>query len=315
MDPLIGVVGLGIALTYLGRSMLGGSPVRPEPFLARLVLAALLANFTLPIAGGMLEIAGSAYPVIAGWDGGAWQHWENLAGWGELSFAWDNGALAFVLTFGLFLVVLLLATAIAVRNALLAVLLVLLPAFTLLWPIPPLSPLARRGWTMFGELAFLPCVLVIPLELAVGSPNILTLLAFLTVALASPALISLAGAQLTSVGFPSAGATISNSLQRGLATASQSTQSFLRPLSGSSALAPGVRNVAGAVGRASGSAAFPAAAPLFAAEVLGHGAARLLKHLPQTAAPQDPRRDSFPPVNRGIPHLPAGALTGVVRRG
>src|SRR5579871_744108 len=190
--------------------VLGDTVPRPEPFLGRLLLAVLLANFTLPIAAGLLDVAGAAYPVIAGWDGGAWQHWVNLAGWGELSYSWDNGALAFVVTFGLFALVLLLAAVVAVRNALLAVLLVLLPAFTLLWPIPPLAPLARRGWTLFGELAFLPCVMVIPLELAVGAPSVLALLGFLTVALASPALISLAGAQLTAAGFPSAGATLSN---------------------------------------------------------------------------------------------------------
>lgn len=308
VDPLVGLVGLAVGLAYLGRSVLGGAVGRPEPFLARLLLAVLLANFTLPIAAGLLDVAGSAYPVIAAWDGGAWQHWVNLAGWGEVSFSWDNGALAFVITFGLFALVLLLAAAVAVRNALLGVLLVLLPAFTLLWPIPPLAPLARRGWTLFGELAFLPCVMVVPLELAVGSPNVLALLGFLTVALASPALISLAGAQLTSVGFPSAGPTISNTMQRGLVVASQSTQSLLRPVAGESAVGPGVRASAGVAGRALGSAALPGAAPLVASELVGQGAAKLLAHLPMTAAPKDDRPGPFRGVPRGIPSLPAGSL-------
>jgi hypothetical protein len=314
VDPAIGVVGLGVALTYLARSALGRSGARPEPLLARLLLAVLLANFTLPLAAGLLDVAGATYPVIAGWDGGAWQHWVNLAGWGEVSFSWDNGALAFVLTFGLFTLVLLLAAAVAIRNALLAVLLVLLPAFTLLWPIPPLAPLARRGWTLFGELAFLPCVMVIPLELAVGSPNILALLGFLTVSLASPALISLAGAQLTSVGFPSAGSTISNATQRGLTVAAQSTQSFLRPISGHPALAPGIRNAAGAGGRSLGASGLPAAGPLFASELLGHGAARLLRHVPP-ATPKDDRPGPFRGAPRAMPHLPAGTLGGGIGRG
>jgi hypothetical protein len=276
----------------------GPSTPRPEPFLARLLLAVLLANFTLPIAAGLLDVAGASYPVIAGWDGGAWQHWVNLAGWGEISFSWDNGALAFVITFALFALVLLLAAAVAVRNALLAVLLVLLPAFTLLWPIPPLAPLARRGWTLFGELAFLPCVMVVPLELAVGASSVLALLGFLTVALAAPALISLAGAQLTSVGFPSAGSTISNATQRGLVVAAQSTQSLLRPIGAHPDLAPGVRNAASVAGRSIGSAGFPAGAPLLASELLGHGAARLLRHLP-AAANVRTRPDRFPRVPRG----------------
>ncbi len=315
VDPLVGLVGLGVALAYLGRSVLGDTVPRPEPFLGRLLLAVLLANFTLPIAAGLLDVAGAAYPVIAGWDGGAWQHWVNLAGWGELSYSWDNGALAFVVTFGLFALVLLLAAVVAVRNALLAVLLVLLPAFTLLWPIPPLAPLARRGWTLFGELAFLPCVMVIPLELAVGAPSVLALLGFLTVALASPALISLAGAQLTAAGFPSAGATLSNATQRGLVVASQSTQSFLRPVTGSPGLAPGVRGAAGAGGRAAGGAGFPAAAPLFASELLGHGAARLLRHIPSAAAARPERRGRFPPVAREIPPLPRDGLPKGAFRG
>lgn len=296
VDPAIALVGLAVGIAYLGRSFFGAWAQRPEPLLGRLLLAVLLANFTLPIAAGVLGIAGAAYPVIAGWDGGAWQHWANLAGWGELGFSWDNGALAFAVTFGLFTLVLLLAAAVAVRNALLAVLLVLLPVFTLLWPVPALAPLARRGWLMFGELAFLPCVLVIPLELAVGSPNVLALLGFLTVALASPALISLAGAQLTSVGFPSSGGVISSSLQRGLLLANQSVQGFVRPVGASGGLAPGVRSAANLVGRSFSVGGMPAAAPLAASELLGHAGARLLGHLPVSrAAP----RDRFPRVPRG----------------
>jgi hypothetical protein len=298
VDPVIALVGVGVALAYLGRAFLGPWAAKAEPLVTRLVLSILLANFTLPLAGGILAISGAAYPVIAGWDGGSWQHWVNLAGWGELSFSWDNGALAFILTFGIFAVVILLALAVALRNALMAVLLVLLPLFTLLWPVPTLAPLARRAWLLFGELAFLPCIMVVPLELAVGSSSVVMLLAFLTIALGSPALLSLAGAQLTSVGFPSAGPVLANSTQRGLSVASQSMGSYLRPLGANKALAPGVRSVATTAGRALGSGAFPTALPLLAGEFLGRGAGHLIRHVPNAAAQLRPR-DKFPRVPRG----------------
>ncbi len=293
VDPALGVVGLAIGLAYLGRSFLGRWGASPEPLLARLVLAVVVANFSLPIAGALLDLAAATYPVIAGFDGGAWQHWVALAGFGEFAFSWDNGALAFVVTFAIFSIVMLLAAAVALRNAMLAVLVVLLPVFTLLWPIPTLAPLARRAWLLFGELAFLPCVLVIPLELAVGSSSILLLLGYLTVALASPSLVSLAGAQLNASGFPSVGGGIANGFQRGLAVASSSTSNWIRPLGtlgrSSGAAAP----IAASAGRALGGTAFPAALPLLAADFLGRGTAHLVRHLNRSAV-GGVARDRFP---------------------
>jgi hypothetical protein len=280
VDPAIALVGLAVGLAYLGRSVLGRWGTNAEPLLGRLVLAVIVANFSLPIAGAVLGLAGATYPVIAGFDHGAWRTWMNLAGPGGISFSWDNGALAFVVTFAMFSVVLLLAAAVALRDALLAVLLVLLPMFTILWPIPTLAPLARRAWLMFGELAFLPCVLVIPLELAVGSSSVLLLLGYLTVALASPALVSLAGAQLTQSGFPSAGGVIANGFQRGLGVASSATETALRPAGGLLKGSSTAGQVAGAAGRAFGGSVFPAALPLLGADALGRGAAQLLRHIP-----------------------------------
>jgi hypothetical protein len=127
VDPLIALVGLGVALAYLGRSFLGRWAGAVEPLLARLVLSVLIANFTLPIAGAILDLAAAVFPLIAGYDGGLWRHWVFLAGYGEAQFSWDNGVLAFVITFAMFSLVLLLCAAVALRDAMLAVLLVLLP--------------------------------------------------------------------------------------------------------------------------------------------------------------------------------------------
>jgi hypothetical protein len=81
VDPAIGVVGLAVGLAYLGRSFLGRFGGAVEPLLGRLVLAVIVANFSLPIAGALLGLAGATYPVIAGFDGGAWRSWSALDGW------------------------------------------------------------------------------------------------------------------------------------------------------------------------------------------------------------------------------------------
>ncbi|MCI4354032.1 MAG: hypothetical protein L3K06_01540, partial [Thermoplasmata archaeon] len=193
----------------------------------------------------------------------------------------------------MFSIVMLLVAAVALRDAMLAVLLVLLPIFTLLWPIPSLAPLARRAWLMFGELAFLPCVLVVPLELAVGSNNVLLLLGYLTVALSSPSLVSLAGAQLTASGFPSAGGAIANGFQRGLGAASSATGSWVRPMGRLAQGSGAAARLASSAGRTLGSAAFPAALPLVAADFLGRGAAHLVRHVGQNASGML-KRDRFP---------------------
>ncbi|HYK94004.1 MAG TPA: hypothetical protein VEY07_08205 [Thermoplasmata archaeon] len=296
VDPVVTLVALGVAALYLARAFAGRWAVRFEAALPKLVLAVVFANFSLPIAGGLLAIAGAAYPLFAGFDGGAWQHWVNLAGIGEVQFSWDNGVLTFVVSFALFSLILLLAVAIAIRDALLGVLLVLLPVLTLTWPIPALAPLARRAWTLFGQLAFLPCVLVIPLELAVGSPSILLLLGYLVVALSTPSLLSLATGHLTSVGFPSGSSAVTGGVQRGLSAGSLSLSGVFRPISVGASSAP-ARTI-GRFGQLAGSSALPAGAPLVGAELIGRGATHLLRHL-ERHLPESLRRPvHFPAVAR-----------------
>ncbi len=297
VDPAVALVAIGVAATYFLRSGFDRWNPSFHATLPRMVFSVVVANFTLPLAGGLLSVAGAVYPVVAGFDGGAWQHWVNLGGLGELQFSWDNGVLAFVLSFVLFTLVLLLAIAVALRDALLGVLLVLLPLLTILWPIPALAPLARKAWMLFGELAFLPCVLVIPLELAVGAPNPLILVAYLAIALASPYFLSLAGAQLNALGFPAAGSTLSAGVQRGLAVGSSGATSYVRPLA---AVGSGGKEAGAAFAIRAGSAGFPAAAPLVIGEALGRGAVHLVRHLPRFAGVQSGSA-SFPPVMRGKP--------------
>jgi len=278
VDPAVALVALGVAVLYLSRSVVARWATTLDSLLPRLVLGVIGANFTVPIAGAILGVAGGLYPVMAGWDGGAWEHWGNLAGWGQVSFSWDNGAVAFVLSFAEFAVVFALLLGVGIRDAVLAVLVVLLPIFTLLWPLRPLSPLARRAWLLFGELAFLPCVLVVPLELAVGSPNPVMLVSYLAVAVASPYLLSLAGTQLVAFGLAGASGVVHSNAQRGLQMApAAATSSFAPVANGLRTSGSGGVAVASTMRRA-GSAAAPAAAPLAVGEIVGQAGRHLAQH-------------------------------------
>ncbi len=293
VDPAVALVALGVAVLLLVRSMVGRWAYRLDGLLPRLVASVIVANFTLPIVGGVLGFAAALYPVLAGWDGGAWTHWVNLAGFGQFQFSWDNGALSFVLAFVEFLIVFGLLLALGIRDALLAVLIVLLPLFTLLWPLRPVAALARRAWLLFFEVAFLPCVIVVPLELAVGSPSPVLLVGYLGVALASPYLLSLAGTHLVAFGLPGSGGAVNVGSQRGFSAGSSSAASVVGPGARAAASSGSAgRAVAGAAGVA-GSASLPAAAPLAAAELLGHTALHLLRHLPTGGASEG---RSWPPI-------------------
>jgi hypothetical protein len=282
VDPAVVLVALAVGLLYLARAVLGRDPARLDSLLPWLVVYVVLANLAVPIAGALLGLAGATYPVIAGFDGGAWQNWSNLDSSGSIQFSWDNGALAFVLSLVIFSLVILLALVIAVRDALLGVLLVALPMLTLVGAVPALRPVARRAWFLFGEAAFLPCILVIPLELAVGAPSVLLLAAYLTVAVGSPILISSAGSHLQSLGFPSAGSTLSQGVQRGLSVASMGATSYLQPIA-SSSRAAGAKALSGTMSAAS-KVPLPVSAPLAAGNLLGQGAAHLVRHMKSTAS-------------------------------
>jgi hypothetical protein len=297
VDPAVAIVALGVAVLYLCRSVVTRWSDSLDALLPRLVLGVVGANFTVPIAGAILGVAGSLYPVVSGWDGGAWQQWVNLAGFAQVPFSWDNGALAFVLSFVEFAMVFALLLAVGIRDAVLAVLIVLLPIFTLLWPLRPLSPLARRAWLLFGELAFLPCILVVPLELAVGSPNPIMLVSYLAAALGAPYFLSLAGTHLVSFGFGGASSVVHSNAQRGLSVAPSAAASTLGPIaSGARASGAAGRTVAG-VTRVVGSAAAPAAAPLAVGELLGQGAWHLVHHLRPNSEADGPK--STPSLHGG----------------
>ncbi|MCI4352152.1 MAG: hypothetical protein L3K14_02020 [Thermoplasmata archaeon] len=312
VDPAIALVLVALGGLYLFRSFSARMGAGLDPLLPRLVIALLGANFTVPLAAAALELAGSVFRLISSFDGGAWRHWTNLVPAGGILFSWDNGVLAFVVTFALFALVLALAALVALRDALIAVLLVLLPIFTLLWALPPLASLARRGWTLLVELAFLPAVILIPLELAVGAPTVLLVLGYLAIAVGSPYLISISRAQLGGMGFPSAGGALTGGLQRGLAVASLSAQGSANALApGASATGRAAQVGAAVRGVAShlGKGPLPAGVALSAGHLVSQGSRQLLQHIRHF---QGTHRSvpGHPAQQVGFPRPPAGGQPG-----
>lgn len=298
VDPAVALVAVSVAVLYFSRVFVERWARTLDGLLPRLVIAVVAANFTVPIAGAILGLGGGLYPVLAGWDGGAWQHWVNLAGYAQAPFSMSNGALAFVLSLVEFALVFALVLAIGLRDALLAMLIVLLPIFTLLWPIRPLSALARRAWSLFAELVFLPCVLVVPLELAVNSPSPVLLVGYLGCAVASPYLLSLAGTHLTAFGFPASAGAISAGSQRGLSAAPAAATGYIAPAAASARSSGTVGPALSGTVRAAGTAAAPAAVPLAAAQLVGHAALHLARHFRGAGdSPRPPR--SSPPFRGG----------------
>jgi hypothetical protein len=300
VDPAIALVAIGVAALYLFRTLGERWARELDALLPRLVIAVVASNFTVPIASAIISLGASIYPTFSGWDGGAWQQWQNLAGVGQISYSWDNGALAFVMSIVEFFLVFGLVLAVGVRDALLAVLIVVLPIFTLLWPLRPLSTLARRAWLLFAELVFLPCILVIPLELAVGSPSPVLLVAYLGCAISSPFLLSMAGTHVAAFGFPSTPSTVNAGAQRGLSAAPAASGSYASGLSAGTQRAGPVSDAIAGTVRVAGSASAPAAAPLVAAQLVGRGATHLVRHLRSGGGPAPSRRD-WPPVRSGGP--------------
>ncbi|MCI4347446.1 MAG: hypothetical protein L3J97_02360 [Thermoplasmata archaeon] len=312
VDPAIALVLVALGGLYLFRSFSARMGSGLEPLLPRLVIALVGANFTLPLAASALDLAGSTFRLISSFDGGLWRHWTNLVPAGGIVFSWDNGVLAFVVTFALFALVMALAALVALRDALIAVLLVLLPLLTFLWALPPLASLARRGWTLLVELAFLPSVILIPLELAVGAPTVLLVLGYLAIAVGSPYLISISRAQLGGMGFPSAGGALTGGLQRGLAVAALSAQGSANTMApGGSATGRAAQVGAAVRGVAShlGKGPLPAGVALSAGHLMTQGSRQLLQHIRQfrgahASVPPHPAR----PVEISRP--PAGGRPG-----
>ena len=282
VDPSVAVVLIGLAGLYLLRSFSARAGGQIESLLPRLLVGVLGANFTIPIVAALLSLGGDAFRLLSSFDGGAWRQWGNLVPAGGAQFSWDNGVLAFVVSFALFAMVIALAVVVALRDAMIAVLVVLLPLFSLLWVLPPLASLARRGWALLTELAFLPAVMLVPLELAVGSSSILLVLAYLSIAVGAPYLVSLSRAQLGGIGFPSAGAALSGGLQRGLVVAALTSEGTTNSLASTSAATGRAAQVGSAVrtlGSQLGRAPLPGGLALGAGHAVAQGSRHLIRHL------------------------------------
>lgn len=253
VDPLAILVFMGVGILYLVRAVIPSRAGKLADLAPRLVVGILLANAVLPVVGLLWDVAGAIYPVVYSYQGGEWQTFTNLVPNSAISFSWDNGVLSFIASLAILVLVLLLTFLVAFRDALIAVLLVLLPPLTLLWPLPPFSGLAKRAWRLFFEMAILPSALVVPLALAVGLPSLLLVLALFAVAVGMPQLISIVGNSLHGLGFPNAGSVVSQGLMGGVRSASGVATTAGRQ--GAAGLASALpKGVTGAVGGSLGPA-------------------------------------------------------------
>lgn len=309
VDPAVALVLVGLAGLYLLRSFSAGLGGRFESLLPRFVVALLGANLTLPLVGSALDLGGATFRLVSSFDAGAWRHWTNLVPEGGAAFSWDNGVLAFIVTFALFAMVLALAVVVALRDAMIAVLVVLLPILTLLWALPPLGTLARRGWTLLVELAFLPTVILVPLELAVGAPSVLLVLAYLSISVGSPYLISISRTQLGGMGFPSAGGALTGGLQRGLTIATLTSQSAVGAVTPGAAAQGRTAQVGSAMRSFAnhlGKAPLPGGLALGAGHLVTQGSRQLFQHLRRFPA----THPSIGPHSARVAAPPAGPPGG-----
>ncbi len=228
VDPVAILVIITVGLLYLLRATLPEKAYSWTNLAPRLVIGVLLSNAVLPLTWMLWEVAATVYLPIYSYGGGAWQTYANIVPMGGLNFAWDNGMIAFIASMVLLSLVLTLAFLLAFRDALLAVLLVLLPAVTLLWPIPPLAGLAKRAWWLFAEMTFLPTLVVIPLALAVGSGSVLLVIGLFAAAAGMPLLLSQAGGNLSSAGFPHTGSITTGGVANGYDKAGRAAGTSLR---------------------------------------------------------------------------------------
>ena len=276
VDPLAVLVILVLGILYLLRASLPARFAAWKELAPRFVLGILVANAVVPLATFLWDLASAVYPLFYDYGGGAWRVYGNLVPAGGLAFSWDNGVLTFLVALAMFMVIFLLALVVELRDALVATLLVLLPPLTLLWPIPSLAGFARKAWKLFGEMIFLPCLMVVPLALAVGAGNVLLVLALLGLAAGMPQLLSQAGASFGGLGFPHVGGVVSGDLSTGSRGVRRSVGEWGR--SASRGIREGVtspRPRGGAVG-----APLHAAGPGgYLAGKMGEGLGRLASHL------------------------------------
>lgn len=185
---------LGIIAFMIMNSLLG--PVNRNTFIIRLGIGAILPIFTLQILSLFLTASGDAFLSI--WDGAGinWNSGLTLVNFsaGLQSASGVNTTYLPVMEFfflsGYFLSIVSLIIALELRQALLIVLSIAIPIFSITFVVPKLDQYAVRLWKLFFEAALFPFFTIIGVYFAIEySGEFLLQLAFLIFAGSSPFVI------------------------------------------------------------------------------------------------------------------------------
>ena len=184
-----GIIAFMITNPFLG-------PVNRNTFIIRLGIGAILPLFALQVLSLFLNFSGDAFLSI--WNGAGinWSSGLSLVnlGSGLQSISGVNSTYLPVMEFfflsGYFLSIVSLIITLELRQALLIVLSIAIPIFSITFVIPKLDQYAMRLWKLFFEAALFPFFTIIGVYFAIEYSGVFLLqLAFLIFAGSSPFVI------------------------------------------------------------------------------------------------------------------------------
>ncbi|MGC8514812.1 MAG: hypothetical protein ACP5OC_01585 [Thermoplasmata archaeon] len=171
-------------------------PINRLNILIRMSLAVVLPLFTIQVLAVIMYISGSGFSFIWNNAGVNWSsgllYASSMTSISQVSGAAPSylSVMEFFFLSGYFLATTSLIVTLELRQALLIVLSILLPVFSILFAIPRVDEYAKRMWKLFVETAVFPFFTIIAVYFAIeSSGNFLLQLAFLIFAASSPFVI------------------------------------------------------------------------------------------------------------------------------
>ena len=186
---------IAMATAFLAINSLWG-PINRLNILIRMSLAVVLPLFTIQILAVIMYISGSGFSFIWNNAGVNWSYGlaytSSMSSISQISGAAPSylSIMQFFFLSGYFLATTSLIVTLELRQALLIVLSILLPVFSILFAMPKVDEYAKRMWKLFIETAVFPFFTIIAVYFAIeSSGNFLLQLAFLIFAASSPFVI------------------------------------------------------------------------------------------------------------------------------
>ncbi len=186
---------IAMATAFLAINSVWG-PINRLNLLIRMSLAVLLPLFTIQVLAVIMYISGSGFSYIwynagVNWTSGL-VYASSMSSISQVSGAAPSylSIMQFFFLSGYFLATTSLIVTLELRQALLIVLSIMLPIFSVLFAIPKIDEYAKRMWKLFIEAAIFPFFTIVAVYFAIeSSGNFLLQLAFLIFAASSPFVI------------------------------------------------------------------------------------------------------------------------------